>query len=126
MTGQPKKKLREVEELAENCFIVSLNACCVIPKHYMDKARRLGADDEIGKYYQGVYTWAMMLCLVAEKLENLLRAKSGLEPRRSRFDEMRDRSEAEKGDLADQFVQEARQLGDGDMSVLRGDGKRWP
>jgi len=126
MTGQPKKKLKEVEEFTDRCFTTALNGCCVIPKHYMDRNRRLGADDEIGRYYQGVYTWSMMLCLVAEKLENLLRAKNGLEPRRSRFDEAFERSEADKGDLDDQFVQEAKQLDGGDMSMLSDDGKRWP
>ncbi len=92
MTGQPKKKLKEVEELADNCFTVSLNACCVIPKHYMNRASKLGASDEIGRYYQGVYTWALMLHMVSEKLENLLRKKNGLEPRRSRFDEAFERN----------------------------------
>ncbi len=127
MTGQPKKKLKEVEELADNCFTVSLNACCVIPKHYMNRARQLDARDEIGRYYQGVYSWSMMLSLVSEKLENLLRKKNGLEPRRSRFDEAFERNQpAEPGELEQQMNREGKQLLDGDMSMLSDDGKRWP
>ena len=126
MTGQPKKKLKEVEELADNCFTVSLNACCVIPKHYMNRDRQIDPRDEIGRYYQGVYTWSMMLHLVSEKLENLLRAKAGLEPRRSRFDEAFERSEADKpGELGQQMKREGEQLLAGDMSILS-DNKRWP
>ena len=79
MTGQPKKKLTEIEELAENCYTVSLHACCVIPKHYMDRNRRPDPRDELGAQYRHVYSVAVMLYVVSEKLENLMRAKQGLE-----------------------------------------------
>ena len=118
MTGQPKKKLREVEELADRCFTMALNACCVIPKHYMDRNRRPDPRDEIGRKYRAAYEWALMLHIVTEQLENLLRAKAGLEPRASRWDEMRQRSEADKGDLEPQFEREAEQLRGGDASFL--------
>ena len=118
MTGQPKKKLKEVEELADRCFTVSLNACCVIPKHYMDRVRRHDPRDQIGVKYKAVYQWALMLHIVSEQLENLLREKAGLEPRRSRFDEARQRSEADKGDLEEQFERESEQLRGGDFTVL--------
>ena len=107
MTGQPKKKLKEVEELADNCFTVSLNACCVIPKHYMRSDRKIDPRDEIGNKYRAVYEWAMMIYIVSEQLENLLRAKAGLEPRRSRFDEAGQRSDADKGDLEQPFERAA-------------------
>ena len=118
MTGQPKKKLKEVEELADNCFTVSLNACCVIPKHYLDRVRRHDPRDQIGVKYKAVYQWALMLHVVSEQLENLLRAKAGLEPRASRCDEMRQRREADKGDLEEQFEQESERLRGGDASFL--------
>ena len=118
MTGQPKKKLKEVEELADNCFTVSLNACCVIPKHYLDRVRQHDPRDQIGVKYKAAYQWTLMLHIVTEELENLLRAKAGLEPRPSRFDEARERSEADKGDLEAQFEREAEQLRGGDTSVL--------
>ena len=118
MTGQPKKKLKEVEELADNCFTVSLNACCVIPKHYMDRDRPIDPRDELGRRYRGAYELAIMLSIVTERLENMLREKNGLEPRRSRFDEMRDRSEAEKGDLEEQFEREREQVRGGDNGPL--------
>ncbi len=118
MTGQPKKKLKEVEELADNCFTCALNACCVIPKHYMNRDRRPDPRDELGRRYRGVYELTLMVSIVSERLENMLREKNGLEPRRSRFDEMRDRSEAEKGDLEEQFEREREQLKGGDSSPL--------
>lgn len=118
MTGQPKRKLKEVEELADNCFTVSLNACCVIPKHYMDRNRRPDPRDQIGLKYRAAYEWGLMLHIVTEELENLLRAKAGLEPRASRFDEARERSEANKGDLEPQFEREREQLRGGDASFL--------
>ena len=118
MTGQPKKKLKEVEELADNCFTVALNACCVIPKHYMNRDRQIDPRDELGRRYRGVYELTLMVSIISERLENMLREKNGLEPRRSRFDEMRDRSEADKGDLEEQFEREREQLKDGDKSVL--------
>ncbi len=119
MTGQPKKKLKEVEELADNCFTVSLNACCVIPKHYLDRVRRHDPRDQIGVKYKAAYQWAMMLHIVTEQLENLLRAKAGLEPRRSRFDEAFERSQtAELGELEQQMKRESEQLKGGDITVL--------
>ena len=118
MTGQPKKKLKEVEELADNCFTMALNACCVIPKHYMDRDRPIDPRDELGRRYRGAYELAIMLSIVTERLENMLREKNGLEPRRSRFDEMRDRSEAEKGDLEEQFEREREQVRGGDNGPL--------
>ncbi len=120
MTGQPKKKLKEVEELADNCFTVSLNACCVIPKHYMNRDRQIDPRDEIGKKYRAVYQWALMIHIVSEELENLLRKKAGLEPRRSRFKEAFERNTADKGDLEEQFEREAEQLKAGDTSVIGG------
>ena len=126
MAGQPKKKLKEVEGFADNCFTVALNACCIIPKHYLNRERRKDPRDEIGTYYDGVFGWSIMLCLVSEKLENLLRAKAGLEPRPSRMDEIRDdHPTAEPEDLKQQFKRESEQLLDGDMSMLNAD-KRWP
>ncbi len=118
MTGQPKKKLKEVEELADNCFTCALNACCVIPKHYMDRNRRPDPRDQIGTKYRAAYEWALMLHIVTEQLENLLRAKAGLEPRASRFDEARERNEADKGDLEEQFEQESERLRGGDITVF--------
>ena len=118
MTGQPKKKLKEVEELADNCFTVALNACCVIPKHYMNRNRRIDPRDEIGRKYRGVYELTIMISIISERLENMLREKNGLEPRRSRFDEARQRSEADKGDLEEQFEREREQVRGGDMSPL--------
>ena len=119
MTGQPKKKLREVEELADNCFTVSLNACCVIPKHYMDRTRRPDPRDQIGRKYRAAFEWAMMLYIVTEQLENLLRAKAGLEPRHPRFDEAFERSQtAEPGELEQQMKRESERLRGGDASFL--------
>ncbi len=118
MTGQPKKKLKEVEELADNCFTVALNACCVIPKHYMDRNRRIDPRDELGRRYRGVYELTIMISIISERLENMLREKNGLEPRRSRFDEMRDRRDSEKGDLEEQFEREREQVRGGDKSPL--------
>ena len=119
MPGQPKKKLKEVEELAYNCFTASLNACCVIPKHYLDRNRRIDPRDELGRRYRGVYELSMMLFIASERLENMLREKNGLEPRRSRFDEAFERSGADKpGELAQQMSRESERLKDGDESVL--------
>ena len=118
MTGQPKKKLKEVEELADNCFTMALNACCVIPKHYMDRDRPIDPRDELGRRYRGAYELAIMLSIVTERLENMLREKNGLEPRRSRYDEMRDRREADKGDLEEQFEREREQVRGGDNGPL--------
>ena len=119
MTGQPKKKLKEVEELADNCFTVALNACAIIPQHYLDRHRKPDPRDKIGLKWRSVYKGSMLIHVVSEQLENLLRAKAGLEPRPSRFDEARQRSEADKGDLEQQFEQESEQLRGGDLSVLK-------
>ncbi len=113
MTGQPKKKLLQVEQFADRCYATAMHGTCIIPRHYLNRERRQDPRDEIARYYEGSFTWSMMLCLVSEKLENLLRAKAGLEPRRSRFDEARQRSEADKGDLEQQFEQESERLAQG-------------
>ena len=78
MTGQPKKKLKEVEELADNCFTVSLNALAIIPQHYLDRTRRPDPRDEIGMKWLSAYKGCMLIHVVSEQLENLLRAKAGM------------------------------------------------
>ena len=54
MTGQPKKKLQEVEEFTDRCFTTAPNACCVIPRQYMDRTRRPDPRDQIGTAYRAV------------------------------------------------------------------------
>ena len=119
MTGQPKKKLQEVEEFADRCYTVSLNGCCVIPKHYMNRNRRIDRRDKIGLAYRAVYQWGLMLHIKSEELENLLREKNGLEPRRSRHERIKDDNPtAEPEDLKQQFKRESERLEGGDISVL--------
>lgn len=119
MAGQPMKKLEEVEEFADRAFTTALNACCVIPRHYMDRTRRPDPRDQIGKAYRGIYEWGLMLHIVSERLENLLREKAGLEPRQSRMDEVRDDDPtAEPEDLEQQLKRESERLKGGDITVL--------
>ena len=119
MTGQPKKKLEEVDEFADRCFTTALNGCCVIPKHYMKRDRKIDPRDELGRRNRGVYELSLMLCIVSERLENMLREKNGMEPRRSRFDEIRDdKPDADAEELDVQFKRESGRLQDGDKSVL--------
>ena len=118
MAGQPLKKLEEVEELADRCFTVALNACAIIPQHYLDRTRKPDPRDEIGKKYLSVFKGCMLIHVVTEQLENLLLAKNGLEPRRGRWDEAFERSKLVQSDVEEQFERESEQLRRGDFSVL--------
>ena len=127
MPGQPKKKLRQIEQFTDRCYATAMHGCCVIPPHYLNRERRQDPRDEIARYYEGVFTWSLMLCLVSEKLENLLRVKAGLKPRRSRLEKIKDENpDADPEELEVQFKRECERLLDGDMSMLSDDGKRWP
>ena len=119
MAGQPKRKLHQVEEFANRCYAVAMHGCCVIPKHYMNRNRPIDPRDDIGRKYRGVYQMSLMLCLVTEKLENLLREKNGLEPRRSRLDKIKDDNPtADPEELEVQFKRECERLLGGDITLL--------
>ena len=127
MAGQPKKKLLQVEQFADRCYATAMHGTCIIPRHYLNRERRIDPRDKIARYYEGAFTWSMMLCLVSEKLENLLRAKAGLEPRPSRLDKIRDDNpDADPEELEVQFKRECERLLDGDISMLSDDTTRWP
>lgn len=126
MSGQPKRKLQQIEQLADRCYATAMHGCSVIPRHYLKRDRRKDPRDEIGRYYEGVFTWSLMLCLVCEKLENLLRAKAGLEPRPSRLGKIRDDNpDAEPEELEVQFRRECERVLGGDLTLFD-DNERWP
>ena len=102
-----------------------MHGTCIIPRHYLNRERRQDPRDEIARYYEGAFTWSMMLCLVSEKLENLLRVKVGLEPRPSRLNKIKDDNpDADPDELEVQFKLECKRLLDGALTMLTDEW--WP
>lgn len=87
--------------------------------HYMNRDHRTDPRDKIGVAYRSVYQCGLMLQIKSEQLENLLREKNGLEPRRSRSDKIRDDNPtADPEELEVQFKRERERVLGGDIIVL--------